>query len=106
MVWIGIVLSCLQQLVGINVIFYYGTTLWEAVGFAASDSLAINLVSGAINIGATVLAIALIDRVGRRPLLLWGAVGMVLTLTVLACGLVDGSGRCGRPAASWPRLTE
>jgi SP family sugar:H+ symporter-like MFS transporter len=86
-VWIGIVLSCLQQLVGINVIFYYGTTLWEAVGFAASDSLAINLVSGAINIGATVLAIALIDRVGRRPLLLWGAVGMVLTLTVLAATL-------------------
>lgn len=96
-VWVGIALSCLQQLVGINVIFYYGTTLWEAVGFAASDSLAINLVSGAINIGATVLAIALIDRVGRRPLLLWGAVGMVLTLAVLAAALstaqADASGQ-------------
>ena len=83
-VWIGIVLSCLQQFVGINVIFYYGTTLWEAVGFGASDSLAINIVSGMINIIATVVAIALIDRIGRRPLLLWGAVGMVLTLGVLA----------------------
>jgi len=86
-VWVGIVLSCLQQLVGINVIFYYGTTLWEAVGFGTSDSLAINIVSGAINIAATVLAIALIDRVGRRPLLLYGAIGMVLTLGVLAAAL-------------------
>jgi SP family sugar:H+ symporter-like MFS transporter len=96
-VWVGIVLSCLQQLVGINVIFYYGTTLWETVGFAASDSLAINLVSGAINIAATVLAIALIDRVGRRPLLLWGAAGMVLTLAALAAALAtaqaDASGQ-------------
>ena len=96
-VWVGIVLSCLQQLVGINVIFYYGTTLWEAVGFAAGDSLAINLVSGGINIAATVLAIALIDRVGRRPLLLWGAVGMVLALSVLAAALstaqADASGQ-------------
>ncbi len=84
LVWIAIVLSCLQQLVGINVIFYYGTTLWEAVGFAASDSLAINIVSGVINIVATVIAIALIDRIGRRPLLLYGAVGMAVTLGVLA----------------------
>jgi MFS transporter, SP family, sugar:H+ symporter len=86
-VWIGIALSCLQQLVGINVIFYYGTTLWQAVGFAASDSLAINILSGGINIAATVLAIALIDRIGRRPLLLWGAVGMAVTLGVMAAAL-------------------
>jgi SP family sugar:H+ symporter-like MFS transporter len=83
-VWVGIALSCLQQFVGINVIFYYGTTLWQAVGFSASDSLLINVISSTINIAATVIAIALIDRVGRRPLLLWGAVGMTITLGVLA----------------------
>ncbi len=83
-VWIGIALSCLQQFVGINVIFYYGTTLWEAVGFSDADSLRINVISSTINIGATVIAISLIDRVGRRPLLLWGAVGMAVTLGVLA----------------------
>jgi SP family sugar:H+ symporter-like MFS transporter len=83
-VWIGVALSCLQQLVGINVIFYYGTTLWEAVGFSAADSLLINVISSTINIAATVIAITLIDRVGRRPLLLWGAVGMTVTLAVLA----------------------
>ena len=84
-------LSCLLQFVGINVIFYYGTTLWEAVGFGASDSLAINIVSGMINIIATVVAIALIDRIGRRPLLLWGAVGMALTLGVLAAVFATAS---------------
>jgi MFS transporter, SP family, sugar:H+ symporter len=83
-VWIGIALSCLQQFVGINVIFYYGTTLWEAVGFSDADSLRINVISSTINIAATVIAIALIDRIGRRPLLLWGAVGMAVTLGVLA----------------------
>jgi len=83
-VWIGIALSCLQQFVGINVIFYYGTTLWEAVGFSDADSLRINVISSTINIAATVIAILLIDRLGRRPLLLWGAVGMALTLGVLA----------------------
>ncbi len=83
-VWIGIALSCLQQFVGINVIFYYGTTLWQAVGFSAGDSLLINVISSTINIAATVIAIALIDRVGRRPLLFWGAVGMTATLALLA----------------------
>lgn len=83
-VWIGITLACLQQFVGINVIFYYGTTLWEAVGFSAADSLLINVISSTINIAATVIAILLIDKIGRRPLLLWGAVGMAVTLGVLA----------------------
>lgn len=102
LVWTGIVLSCLQQLVGINVIFYYGTTLWQAVGFATGDSLAINILSGAINIAATLVAIALIDRIGRRPLLLWGAVGMVLTLSLLALALsmahTDAAGHVALPA--------
>ena len=83
-VWIGIALAALQQLVGINVIFYYGTTLWEAVGFSADNSLQINVISGAINIIATVGAILLVDRVGRKPLLLGGSIGMTVTLAILA----------------------
>lgn len=82
-VWIGIGLSALQQLVGINVIFYYGTTLWEAVGFTADDSLQINIISGVINIVATLTAIALVDRLGRKPLLLAGSIGMTLTLATM-----------------------
>lgn len=82
-VWIGVGLSALQQLVGINVIFYYGTTLWEAVGFTADDSLQINIISGVINIVATLTAIALVDRLGRKPLLLAGSIGMTLTLATM-----------------------
>jgi SP family sugar:H+ symporter-like MFS transporter len=82
-VWVGGALAVLQQLVGINTIFYYGDVLWESVGFSASDSLRNNVVTGLINVGATIVAMAAIDRVGRRPLLLAGSIGMTITLAVL-----------------------
>ena len=82
-VWIGTALSVLQQLVGINSIFYYGDVLWESVGFSANDSLRNNSITGAINVVATLLAIATIDRFGRKPLLLIGSAGMAITLGVL-----------------------
>lgn len=85
-VWIGIVLAAFQQLVGINVIFYYGAVLWEAAGFTEQHALLINVISGAINIGSTVVAIALIDRLGRKPLLIIGSIGMTVFLSIL--GLV------------------
>jgi MFS transporter, SP family, sugar:H+ symporter len=83
-VWVGIGLSVFQQFVGINVIFYYSSVLWHAVGFSERDSLAITVITSVVNIGTTFIAIALIDRVGRRPLLLIGSAGMALTLGVLA----------------------
>ncbi len=79
-VWVGIVLGSLQQLVGINVIFYYGAVLWQAAGFSESASLATNLLSGGVNIAGTIVAIVLIDRVGRKPLLLVGSAMMVAAL--------------------------
>jgi sugar porter (SP) family MFS transporter len=51
-VWIGIGLATFQQLVGINVVFYYGAVLWQAVGFSENDALLINVLSGALSIGA------------------------------------------------------
>ena len=83
-VWIGIGLAALQQLVGINVVFYYGAVLWQAVGFSESDALLINVISGAISIAACVVALAMIDKVGRKPLLKWGSIGMTVTLAVVA----------------------
>ncbi|MEM9839722.1 MAG: sugar porter family MFS transporter [Pseudomonadota bacterium] len=83
-VWIGIGLAVFQQLVGINVIFYYGSVLWEFVGFTEEDSLLTNVIMGSISILACLLAIALIDRVGRKPLLVIGSVGMAVTLTIMA----------------------
>jgi MFS family permease len=70
-------------MVGINVVFYYSTTLWRAVGFEERDALVTSVITSGTNIVATLLAIALIDRVGRKPLLAVGAGGMVLTLAVL-----------------------
>ncbi|MDP1026737.1 sugar porter family MFS transporter [Sphingomonas sp. KR1UV-12] len=82
--WVGIGLAVFQQLVGINVVFYYGATLWEAVGFTEDNSLQINILSGVLSIGACLLTIALIDRIGRKPLLLIGSAGMAVTLAVVA----------------------
>jgi len=89
-VWTGIGLAVFQQLVGINVVFYYGAVLWQAVGFSESDALKINILSGAISIGAVMLAILLIDRIGRKPLLLIGSIGMAITLTVMAVSFMSG----------------
>ncbi|MGL6159145.1 sugar porter family MFS transporter [Microbulbifer sp.] len=83
-VWVGIGLATFQQLVGINVVFYYGAVLWQSVGFTESDALLINVVSGAVSIAAVITALLLIDKVGRKPLLWWGSVGMAVTLAVMA----------------------
>jgi sugar porter (SP) family MFS transporter len=83
-VWVGIILSVLQQFVGINVIFYYSTTLWKSVGFQESDSLTISVFTSITNIVVTFIAIALVDRVGRRPILLTGSIGMAVSLGTMA----------------------
>lgn len=83
-VWIGIGLAALQQFVGTNVIFYYSTVLWQSVGFTEADSFTITVITSVVNVAVTVVAILLVDRVGRRPLLLVGSTGMALTLGTLA----------------------
>jgi len=82
--WAGIGLAVFQQLVGINVVFYYGATLWEAVGFSENDALMTNILSGVLSIGACFAALALVDKVGRKPLLLIGSAGMTVTLATVA----------------------
>lgn len=83
-VWTGLALAALQQFVGINVVFYYGEVLWRAAGFTEADALKINVIGGIINVASTLVAIALVDRWGRKPLLLTGSLGMALTLGTLA----------------------
>jgi SP family sugar:H+ symporter-like MFS transporter len=82
--WAGIGLAIFQQLVGINVVFYYGATLWEAVGFSENYALQTNILSGLLSIGACVFTIAFVDRIGRKPLLLVGSAGMAVTLATVA----------------------
>ncbi len=89
-VWVGIGLAVFQQLVGINVIFYYGAVLWQAAGFSESDALLTNVLSGGLSIGSVLLALFLIDTVGRKPLLIIGSIGMTVTLALAAFAFSSG----------------
>ena len=91
LVWVGIGLATFQQLVGINVVFYYGAVLWQSVGFSESDALLINVISGAVSILACLVTISLIDKVGRKPLLWVGSVGMALTLGVMSAAFASAT---------------
>ena len=99
-VWAGLGLAILQQLVGINVIFYYGSMLWQSVGFGESDAFLTSVISSAINLTMTIAAILLIDKIGRKPLLLIGSAGMAVTLGTLACCFLFGSDDSGNLVGS------
>jgi len=90
-VWVGIGLATFQQLVGINVVFYYGAVLWQAVGFSENDALLINVLSGALSMGACLITIFLIDRIGRKPLLLVGSIGMAATLALVTVAFASAA---------------
>ena len=101
-VWIGIGLATFQQLVGINIIFYYGAVLWQAVGFSESDALLTNVISGAVSILAVFIALAVIDHIGRKPLLWIGSIGMTVTLAIVALCFsqaVTVDGKVGLPGS-------
>jgi len=83
-VMIGIGLSIFQQFVGINVIFYYSSLLWQSVGYNVANSLLLSVSTSIVNVIGTVVAISVIDRVGRKPLALIGSVGMTISLGLVA----------------------
>ncbi|MGW3285680.1 sugar porter family MFS transporter [Streptomyces sp. NPDC001002] len=93
-VWVGIGLSAFQQLVGINVAFYYSSTLWQSVGVDPTESFFYSFTTSIVNIIGTVIAMIFVDRIGRKPLALIGSVGMVVGLALEAWAfsfdLVDG----------------
>lgn len=94
---VAIGLAVLQQLIGINTIIYYAPTTLTKVGFGNSAAILANVGIGTVNVAITVIAIRVIDRVGRKPLLLGGLVGMVASLGALAVlsFAVHGSGGVG-----------
>ena len=89
-VWVAIGLATFQQLVGINVVFYYGAVLWQAVGFSESDALLINIISAGLSIAACTLTLLTVDKIGRKPILMIGSVGMAITLTIVAFAFASG----------------
>ncbi len=101
---VGVGLAVLQQVTGINAIIYYADRIFAAAGFAspAAQASATTWAVGGVNVVATFIAIAFIDRLGRRPLLLVGLVGMVVGLTVvgLAFGAIGTGARTAGPSAA------
>lgn len=97
-VWVGIILSIFQQFVGINIIFYYSTTLWQAVGFKEKDSFTVSVLTSVTNVLVTLIAIALVDRVGRRPILLVGSIGMTVSLGAMALAFSQSNVVNGQPS--------
>lgn len=97
---VGIGIAILQQIMGINTIIYYTPTTLTRVGFGDEAAIIANVAIGVLNIIAVLLAIRYADRLGRKPLLLIGAVGTTLALGVLAItslstGEVTGVGPVG-----------
>ena len=81
---IGIGLAIFQQITGINTVIYYAPTILEIVGFSAAGAIAATALGvGVVNVGFTILAVRIIDRAGRRLLLLIGLIGMTVSLALL-----------------------
>ena len=103
--WIGVGLAVFQQITGINAIIYYADKIFEAAGFTtiADQTRATTWAIGAVNVLATLIAVAFVDRVGRKPLLLIGLVGMGISLTVVGVAFENLSqfGTGGSSAWGW-----
>jgi len=98
---VAIGLAVFQQFIGINTIIYYAPTTLTSVGYGSESAIYANLAIGTLNVIMTVVAIRIIDRVGRKPMLLAGLIGMVTSLTVLGLSseLLAKPTSAGDPAA-------
>ena len=83
-VLIGIGLAVFQQLCGINVVFNYTAVLFESIGFSKDDQLLQTVFIGGINLVFTLLAILLVDKIGRKPLMLAGAGGLAILYIIIS----------------------
>lgn len=80
---IGMLLSAFQQFVGINVVLYYAPDIFRKMGSGTDAALMQTIIVGAINLTFTVVAIFTVDRFGRKPLMIIGAVGMAISMIAL-----------------------
>ena len=88
---LGTSLQMMQQWTGINFIFYFGTTFFEQLG-TISNPFLIGLITTLVNVCSTPISFYTIERFGRRTLLIWGALGMLICEFIVAiAGTVDGS---------------
>lgn len=103
---IGVAIAILGQFMGVNAVLYYGPSIFEKAGLSGGDSLFYQVLVGLVNTLTTVLALAIIDRVGRKKLVYYGVSGMVLSLLFIgiyflweeSLGLSSKSGKTRRAA--------
>lgn len=80
---IGSAIAILGQFMGVNAVLYYGPSIFEQAGLSSGDSMFSQVLVGAVNMLTTVIAVFIIDRVGRKQLVYWGVSGMILSLVMI-----------------------
>jgi len=90
-VLIGAAIAILGQFMGVNAVLYYGPTIFESSGLSSGDSLFYQSLVGLVNMGTTVIALLIIDRVGRKKLVYYGVSGMMITLMLIGFYFMKGT---------------
>ena len=89
-VFIGISIAMLGQFMGVNAVLYYGPSIFEDAGLSGGDSLFYQVLVGLVNTLTTILALVIIDKVGRKKLVYYGVTGMVISLILIAIYFIYG----------------
>lgn len=89
--FIGVALAILGQFMGVNAVLYYGPTIFRESGLSSGDSLFYQVMVGLVNVLTTVIALIIIDKVGRKQLVYWGVSGMIITLVLIGLYFTFGS---------------
>ena len=87
----GVLISVFQQFVGINVVLYYAPEIFKSMGSGTDTALLQTIIVGAVNLIFTILAIQTVDKVGRKPLMIIGAIGMAVSMFALGTAFFTGS---------------
>lgn len=88
---IGVALAVFQQITGINVIMYYAPSIFESAGFASDSALFQTALMGLVNLSFAIISMSLIDRLGRKPLMVIGSIGMGVSLLLLAITFITNN---------------
>lgn len=93
---IGSAIAILGQFMGVNAVLYYGPSIFEDAGLSSGDSLFYQVMVGGVNVLTTIIALFIIDKVGRKQLVYWGVSGMIICLLMISmyfyCGTALGLG--------------
>lgn len=87
---IGVCIAMLGQFMGVNAVLYYGPSIFENAGLSGGDSLFYQVLVGLVNTLTTILALVIIDKVGRKKLVYYGVSGMVVSLILIATYFIYG----------------